>query len=215
MSVSFIANVAAVVLALPLLLVLSFAAARTSMSLLPLGIVLLLGILPNPALAGLQSSARLLVRDGDTPFRAFTAGMKRYWWPAAILWACSLPVTAILLLNIAFYGGLFTHDVPGGSFAGPIEAVWLAAFCFWVALHLYAFPLLLAQDRLGPMAVYRNAAVIVLRRPFYSFGVEVIWVAVLLFLSTTGLAAVFGLMLAALIQQVAFLHVLPGLQGGE
>jgi hypothetical protein len=212
MSISFLASVASATLALPLIAVLALAASRTSLSVLPLGIVLLLGVLPNPALAGLQSSARALVRDDESPFKAFALGMRRHWRPATVAWLLSLPITLILLLNVGFYGGLFTRQAPTGLFVGPLELLWLTLLAFWLALHVYVFPLLLAQEHPTPMLVYRNAAVVVLTRPLYTLGVEVIWLCMLLFLSATGLAAVFGLMLTALVQQAAFLNVLPRLR---
>jgi hypothetical protein len=61
------------------------------------------------------------------------------------------------------------------------------------------------------LLAYRNAAVLMLSRPGASLTVSVIWLGALVFTSATALATVFGLALAASIQQNTFKLLLPNL----
>ena len=95
--------------------------------------------------------------------------------------------------------------------AAPLFLVWVLLLLFWLGIHLYVSPLLLAQSEARVLLAYRNAAVIMLSRPVASVLVSLVWLAALVFTSTTALATVIGLALAAAIQQNAFRLVVPNL----
>jgi hypothetical protein len=183
--------------------------AAGSLSIVPLGMVLFLAVLPNPVLAGVQAGTRELLTTGEGSLADCRRGLRAYWKVAAVTWLLAVPITAVILLNVAFYGGLIGGQYHIGTAAGPLEVIWLVIMLFWLSLHLYVFPLLLAQERPKAFLAYRNAAVLVLARPLFTVTVEVVWLAVLILAAATGLAAVIGLMLGAAIQQSAFLRIFP------
>lgn len=200
-------NLVAVAFSLPLLFVLSGVAGATSLSILPLGAAGLVGILSCPAMTGLQVAARGW-REGEIlPLRAQWDAIRRSWHATLPAWLIGLVVGGILLVNASFYS---RHGATSlGPFAGAISVIWLCGFAFWLAIHLYVFPLLLRQDGLRIRDAYRNAAVISLGRPLYTLFLTVVWIAWLIVACTTGLAYVFGLALAAVIQEQAVSHILP------
>ena len=95
--------------------------------------------------------------------------------------------------------------------AAPLFVVWTLVLLLWLGVQLYVAPLLLAQAEARVLLAYRNAAVIMLSRPIASLTVCLIWLGVLVFTSTTALATIIGLALAACIQQNAFRRLLPNL----
>jgi hypothetical protein len=207
--VSFIANVFAVALSLPVLLALSLAAHATSLSVLPLGAVLLLGVLPNPAFAGVQLLGHSLREREALPLRDQWQAVRLHWRPALAAWLAGIVLSAVLILNVAFYAHLGgTSSVPR-VLIEPIEAAWTSLLAFWLAMHLYVYPLLLRQERRGLLLVYRNAAVMVLGRPLITLMVAGVWLGWLLLTAFTGPAYIIGLALAASIQQNALARLLP------
>ncbi len=206
------ANISAIVLSLPVLVLLAVLAHFAgSLSIVPLGIVLFVAVLPNPMLAGLQTSSRSLLTGNHVSLRDTWLGLRTHWKTAALTWAVAVPITGAILLNVAFYGGLISGHRPLGTVSGPLEILWLALLFFWISLHLYVFPLLIAQEQPAALLAYRNAAVIVLSRPLFTVIVEAVWLAFLVLAAATGLAVILGLMLGAAIQEAAFLRILPTL----
>jgi uncharacterized membrane protein YesL len=204
LTVGVVANIVATLFSLPLLLLLALAAGLTrSLSVLPLGIVLLLGILPNPAAAGVQFVARELAHKEPIYVREHWDGLRRYAIPSLKLWLLSLLGTAIIGFNVIFYAGLHS------AFAGLLTIVWLYILLTWLAVHLYVFPLLIEQEVKGALLVYRNAVVIAITRPLFTLILVPLWVVVLLLAASSGLVAVIGLALGAAIQHNAAVRVLP------
>lgn len=87
--------------------------------------------------------------------------------------------------------------------------VWALLLLFWLGIHLYIAPLLLAQVEPRALLAYRNAVVLMLSRPVASWTVILIWLGALVFTSATALATVIGLALAASIQQNTLRRLLP------
>lgn len=214
-SASLLSNLVAVALAVPLVFGIGAVAFGTrSFSLVPLGVALLVGILPNPCTAGVQAVAHELAAGGDVSFRDHWRGFKRYGRPAALAWLASLLVTAVILGNLAFYARAV------GSGTGALHAiapvlflVWLIPCTLWVAMHLYVFPLLIEQDVKSIRLVYRNAALMALARPLTLLAVLPIWLFLLLVSSTTGLVTFIGLALSAAIQHNVTARLLPTFDG--
>jgi hypothetical protein len=207
------ANLTAVALSIPLLVIVLLAASLLrSLSVVPLGVAVLLGILPNPASTGLQAVTRELGRGASPDLHDQWPALRAYWRPALKTWLISAAVTGICVLNVAFYAsqaGSRASSLRG--IAGPLSIVWALLLVFWLGIHLYVAPLLLAQERYDIWLIYRNAAVIAMSRPFASWTVIFVWFALLVFSATTGLATVIGLALGAAIQQNAFRLLLPTL----
>jgi hypothetical protein len=210
---SFGANLLAMLLSLPIVLVSIVVAFFVhSLSVVPLGIALLVGALPNPACMGLQTLTRELAHGHDSDFGEQWHGLRTYWRVALRAWLMAAAITIICGLNAAFYATQAANA--GGSLhvvAVPLFVAWTLILLLWLGVHLYVAPLLLAQAEARVLLAYRNAAVIMLSRPVASLTVSVIWLGVLVFTSATGLATIIGLALAASIQQNTLRRLLPNL----
>jgi uncharacterized membrane protein YesL len=210
-SASLLANLVGAALSAPLVVVLGIVAFGTqSFSLVPLGVALLVGVLPNPAMAGVQTVAHELATEGFVTFHDHWEGVQRYARPAARLWLVSLAGTALILGNLAFYAhAVGTNGGVLRVVAPPLFLVWLLVGVWWISMHLYVFPMLIKQEVKTVRLVYRNAALMTFARPSMSIVVTPIWVLLLLVSSTTGLATFIGLALCASIQQNATARMLP------
>jgi hypothetical protein len=210
-SASLLSNLLVTLLSVPLIVALGVVAFGTrSFSLVPLGVVLLIGVLPNPCAAGMHSVVHTLAAGEFVTFKVHWDGLRRYAGPAAVAWLFSVAVTAILLANLAFYAraaGSGTGTLR--SLALPLFLGWLALFIAWLSLHLYVFPLLIEQEVKSIRLVYRNAALMALARPSVLIVVVPLWVSLLVVASTTGLATFLGLALGASIQHNIAAKLLP------
>jgi hypothetical protein len=211
--VSFGGNVLAMLLSLPIVLVSIVAAFYAhSLSLVPLGVALLVGVLPNPACMGLQTLTRELARGQTADFREQWQGLRLYWRACLRAWLVAAAVTGICVLNIAFWGTQAANRASRlHAVAAPLLIVWTLILFLWLAVHLYVAPLLLAQAEARVLLAYRNAAVTMLSRPVASLAVSLVWLGALVLTSATALATVIGLALAASIQQNALRLSLPTL----
>ena len=211
LALSFGGNLLAMLFSLPIVLVSIVAAFVVhSLSLVPLCIALLVGALPNPACMGLQTLARELAR-GDTPdFGEQWQGLRTYWRVGLRAWLIAAAITITCALNAAFWATQAANPASGlHAVAAPLFLVWALFLLFWLGIHLYVAPLLLAQAEARVLLAYRNAAVIMLSRPVASWTVSLIWLGALVFTSVTALATIIGLALAASIQQNTFRVLLP------
>lgn len=200
-------------LSLPIVLVSVVAAyAFHSLSLVPLGVALLVGALPNPACMGLQTLTRELARGDTANLREQWQGLRTYWRVTLRAWLIAAAISITCVLNMAFYGTQAADPAARlHAVAAPLFVVWTLVLFLWLAIHLYVAPLLLAQAEARVLLAYRNAAVTMLSRPVASLVVSLIWLGTLVFTSFTALATVIGLALAASIQQNTFRLLLPNL----
>jgi hypothetical protein len=213
LAVSFGGNVLAMLLSLPIVLVSIVAASAVhSLSLVPLGIALLVGALPNPACMGLQTLARELARGQTADLREQWQGLRMYWRVSLRAWLIAAAVALTCVLNMAFYGTQAANPAARlHAVAAPLFVVWTLILFLWLGVNLYVAPLLLAQAEARALLAYRNAAVIMLSRPVASVTVSLVWLGALVFTSATALATVIGLALAASIQQNTLRLLLPNL----
>jgi hypothetical protein len=213
LGLSFGGNVFAMLLSLPIVLVSIIAAFFVhSLSVVPLGIALLVGALPNPACMGLQTLARELARGETANFGEQRQGLRMYWRVSLRAWSIAAAIAITCVLNMAFYATQAADPAARlHAVAAPLFVVWALILFLWLGVHLYVAPLLLAQAEARVLLAYRNAAVIMLSRPVASLTVSLVWLAALVFTSATGLATVIGLALAASIQQNTLRLLLPNL----
>lgn len=213
LTLSFGGNLVAMLLSLPIVLVTIVVAFYVhSLSVVPLGIALLVGALPNPACMGLQTLSRELAHGHAPDFGEQWQGLRTYWRVSLRAWLMAAAITITCALNAAFYATRATN--PATSWrpvAAGLFVAWTLVLLLWVGVHLYVAPLLLAQAEARVFLAYRNAVVMMLSRPVASFTVCVIWLGALVFTSFTALATVIGLALAASIQQNTFRLLLPNL----
>lgn len=213
LALSFGGNVLAMLLSLPIVAVSILVAFFVhSLSLVPLGIALLVGALPNPACMGLQTLARELARGNTADFGEQWQGLRTYWRVSLRAWLLAAAITLVCVLNVAFYARQAANPAASlHAVAAPLSLVWAFVLLLWLGVHLYVAPLLLAQAEGRVLLAYRNAAVIMLSRPVSSLTVSLIWLGALVFTSATALATIIGLVLAACIQQNTLRLVLPDL----
>ena len=211
LTLSFGANVLAMLLSLPVVLALIVVAFVVhSLSVMPLGLAVLVGVLPNPACLGLQTIARELAHGHGAAFGEQWEAFRSHWKVGLRAWLIGAAVTAVLALNVVFWSTQVTNQASRlHAVAEPLFLVWALCLLFWLGTHLYVAPLLLAQVEPRALLAYRNAAVLMLSRPVASWTAIVIWLGVLVLASATGLATVIGLALAASIQQNMFRRLLP------
>lgn len=208
---SLLANVLATLLSAPIIIAVGAVAYGTrSLSLLPLGVALLAGILPNPGAAGLHAVAREFSTSGYATFSEHWNGLRAYFWPALRAWLVSLVVTTLIAANVVFY----VRSVGSSSkvlrvLAPELLFAWLLVLLVWLAIHLYVFPLIIIQDVKSLRLIYRNAFMMGLARPGATACVVAIWVTLLLLGSVTGLLTFVGLALCAAIQHNATAKLLP------
>jgi hypothetical protein len=211
LALSFGGNLLAMLFSLPIVLALIVVAFFVhSLSVVPLGIAILVGALPNPACMGLQRLARELARGHAPDFGEQWQALRTYWRVGLRAWLIAAAITIICALNVAFYATQATNPASGlHAVAAPLFLVWALFLLFWLGIHLYVAPLLLAQVEPRALLAYRNAAVLMLSRPVASWTVIPIWLGALVFTSTTALATIIGLALSASIQQNALMLLLP------
>jgi hypothetical protein len=210
-AVSFGGNLLAMLFSLPIILaVIVVAFFVHSLSVVPLGIAILVGALPNPACMGLQTLARELARGDSLNFGEQWQGLRTYWRASLRAWLIAAAITITCALNVAFWATQAANRATSlHAVAAPLFLVWALILLFWLGIHLYVAPLLLAQVEPRVLLAYRNAAVLMLSRPVASWTVILIWLGALVFTSTTALATIIGLALAASIQQNTLKRLLP------
>lgn len=126
--------------------------------------VLLLSALPvGPATAGL-SYFTYKVSDGRAVKIAdFFVGMREYARQGWIIGTAFLAGVAIILFNIGFYGNA------SGIFGALMLGLWLYLFLFWVSMLIYSFPLVFLQERPEMRTMLRNAVLMVVGKPIFTF----------------------------------------------
>jgi hypothetical protein len=206
-----LANLLAMALSIPLILLIGIAAFGTrSLSLIPIGVALLIGVLPNPCAAGVQVIAHQLANDDQLTFKGHWSGLRQYAGLAASAWAVSLAVSAIILANAAFYAYSIGHATGLlHTLSIPLFLIWSLLFLGLVSIHLFVYPLLIEQEVKSIWLVYRNASLMALARPSVMTVVVPLWILVLVLSSATGLATFIGLAIAAAIQQNTTAKLLP------
>ncbi|NTU83030.1 MAG: hypothetical protein HGA45_27290, partial [Chloroflexales bacterium] len=141
----------------------------------PLAItVALVGVLPaGPATAGLFYVAYRVVDGRASKVADFFAGLRQYARPG---WAIIGVATASFLLigyNLGFY--LTVTNLFGAIMLG----LWLYGLLFWLGLLLYAPALVFLQEQPDLRMVARNAFLMALGRPIFTFVSLVLAVALL------------------------------------
>jgi len=217
LALSFGGNVLAMLLSLPIvLLVIVVAFVVHSLSVVPLGVAVLVGALPNPASMGLQALAREVAHGRSLDFGEQWQALRTYWRVGLRAWLIAAAIAVICALNVVFYGTQAANRASSlHAVAAPLFLVWALLLLFWLGIHLYVAPLLLAQEEPRVLLAYRNATVIMVSRPLASWTVIFIWLGSLVFTSATALATVIGLALAATIQQSTFRLVLPNVLAAQ
>jgi uncharacterized membrane protein YesL len=143
----------------------------------PAVLVAMLGVLPaGPATMALTTVSLRVSEGRASTIADFFRGLRTYprqAWALTAIWVAGM---LLILFNFRFY---FTWP---GVIGGLILGVWVYLFLIWFALLIYAFPLLLLQERPDLRLVARNAGLMVLGRPLFT-GVNMALMGVLVALS--------------------------------
>jgi uncharacterized membrane protein YesL len=204
--VLILANFIALLLSIPfgaLLALLPVFPHRRSLSLVLLG--MLVTLLPSPAAAGLQSVMREIATGGHIFVSDLWDGLKAHVWLALRSWIAGVIGTLVILANVEYYPRIQLIIAP------VMEIVWLYVLVLWLGMLLYVYPLIVVQDDRRVFTVYRNAFVLAARNRLYTTIVALLWLAVAVLFSLSGLVAIVGLAVCAGIQQNAAAPVLTRL----
>lgn len=138
-------------------------------------VIAMLGVLPaGPATAGLFAMADKVADGRAVKVGDFFAGLRQYARPG---WAIVGVATASFLLivyNLSFYLGV--SNLLGGIMLG----LWLYALIFWIGLLVYAPALIFLQDTPSLRLIARNAALMAVGRPVFTFLTIVLMVAIVI-----------------------------------
>lgn len=116
----------------------------------------------GPALAALAVVARRCVRDIHVDRSYYFDGLRAYWRQGLALNAIGMVMLSLLLLNLLFYAG--QQSVLLAAFS----ALWAYLALIWLAIQLYAYPMLTGLEQPKVLQALRNAGLIAVANPFYS-----------------------------------------------
>jgi uncharacterized membrane protein YesL len=132
-------------------------------ALVPAVIMAFLGVLPaGPATTALTSVTLRVSEGRATTIGAFFRGLRLHPRPSWVLMAIWVAGIVLVLVNFRFY--LNWQSTIGGLLLG----FWVYVLIVWFAMLVYAFPLLLLQERPDLRLVARNAGLMMLSRPLYT-----------------------------------------------
>lgn len=160
-------------------------------------LVALLAILPMaPASIGLTALAHRISEGRAISFADYFQAMRRYARPAWLVMGLWMIGLVIVLVDLAFYARV--DNLVGAALYG----LWIYILLIWMSLQIYLFPLIILQERPDLRRLARNAFVMVIGRPFFTFTTLVLmsllvllsyWLIAPFFLLTISLLAVWGM----------------------
>jgi uncharacterized membrane protein YesL len=163
------ANIAAVVLNLPLGLLLYLIAllvpafeSDVARQYLVAAIGMLMPFVPSPGNIALAGLTRVAAGPDVPRFFQFRQTLQTYWRLALRATGVSLLVSAALVWNLVFYASL------GGSWLQFISILWVYALVFWLSVHIYLIPLTVHVGELRLFDLYRRSVFIALGHPIYT-----------------------------------------------
>lgn len=137
-------------------------------------VVALLGVLPaGPATGGLFHVAARAVDGRASKVRDFFTGMRLYARPGWAIVGVATAGLVLILYNLGFY--LAVTNLFGAIMLG----LWLYVLIFWLSLLFYAPALLVLQEQPDLRAIARNAFLMALGRPVFTFLSLVLLVIIL------------------------------------
>jgi len=115
------------------------------------------------ATAGVYYVAYRVAHAKTFHFSDFVEGARLYWW-RAILWILgNVLIIVVLAANVLFYARI------AANWSAIVAGLFVALFIVWVAVQVYFWPLLLAQEEPKLFLAWRNAFYLLLANPFYAF----------------------------------------------
>ncbi len=125
-----------------------------------------------PAAGALFYATNQLAHGKPASWSTFFEGFR---WSLRRSWAWGL-LNLLVVLVVLGYLYIFAQQFEGGLRIWA-SALVLAALYLWLSMQLYTFPLLLEQEQPRLRLALRNAAVMLLKRPLYTFGATALLIA--------------------------------------
>jgi uncharacterized membrane protein YesL len=124
----------------------------------------LLGVLPaGPATIALYYVANRITDGRATKVSDYFGAMREHARIGIILTGIALAGLVVILFNLGFY--LSVNNAFGGAMLG----LWIYLLVFWLGLSLYVFPLAFLQDTPDLRLIARNAFLMSVGRPIFTF----------------------------------------------
>ncbi len=153
-------------------------------------------VIPGPpAVMALYAVCNRIANDYAISWEHYFAAFRAHFAKAWLYALAALVFTALLLLNLWWYGAAFA----GATWSSWVQGAWLAALLLWLAANFYVIPLYFEQyDRRWRVAL-RNAILLIGAHPLFTLAMLVI-VGLLMALSLliTPLFVLLGLAIWAL-----------------
>ena len=122
-----------------------------------------------PALAGLWNTANRVAQGRVIGWRHYFEGFRCYFWKAWGLALLNALVIIIILTNIRFYAPDNAPFKIHPTVSLWIRAFWMALLFLWLVLQMYPLALLLEQEDQRLRVALRNAAVLFITNPGFTF----------------------------------------------
>ncbi|MGL4647906.1 MAG: DUF624 domain-containing protein [Caldilineaceae bacterium] len=130
-----------------------------------LWIALSLPIVTAPAAwAGMCHFSYHALRQPTTSFEPFWHGFRLHWRGGILVSLLGVALIYLTLLNLLGFSRVV------GVETAALRIVWLLILAAWFGIQLYAFPLLPAMKQPALRGGYRNAGVMFVRHPFFTLG---------------------------------------------
>jgi uncharacterized membrane protein YesL len=128
-----------------------------------------------PSTAALFYATNRLAHGKSADMHTFFEGFRLYFRRSWLWGLLNVVVSVVLVSNFIYYGRLTDT---WATIAGAIVVV---ASVIWVSLQVYVFPLILEQEKPDLRLALRNSLILLIRRPFFTFGVALVMVALVVF----------------------------------
>ena len=140
-----------------------------------LWIALTAPIITAPAAwAGMCHFSYHALREPTTSFTHFWTGFRLHWRGGIVVSLIGVALVSITVINLLGF-----NDVAGVP-AFILRLLWWLILAAWFGIQLYAFPLLPAMKEPAIIGGYRNAAVMFIRHPFYTIGLWLFCVPIII-----------------------------------
>lgn len=137
--------------------------------------IALLGVLPaGPATAGLFYVAHRVADGRAAKIRDFFHGMRQYARQGWVIVGIATASFILIFYNLSFYTRV------DNIFGAIMLGLWLYGLIFWLGLLLYAPALVFLQEEPDLRLVARNAFLMALGRPIFTFLTIVLMLAIVL-----------------------------------
>ncbi len=124
-----------------------------------------------PSTAALFYATNRLVHGKSADLHTFFEGFRLYFRRSWLWGLLNVVVIVVLASNFIYYGRL------AETWAAIAGGITLVVSVLWLSVQVYTFPLLLEQEKPDIRQALRNSLILLIRRPFFTFGAALLMVA--------------------------------------